>query len=89
MGLFHGMLLHEGQYTGVIHVGNGITSCKLDDVHKDTLDSALACMSKHQFKEALSKVKELRDLGNETLRGPLLCFVRTQYPSQLDFLRHL
>ena len=74
MGLFHGMLLREGQFTGVIHIGNGITSCKLDDVHKEMLDSALTCMSKHQFKEALAKVKELRELGNEMLRGPLMCF---------------
>jgi tetratricopeptide (TPR) repeat protein len=74
MGLFHGMLLREGQFTGVIHIGNGVTSCILDDAHKEMLDSALTCMSKHQFKEALAKVKELRELGNEMLRGPLMCF---------------
>ena len=74
MGLFHGMLLREGQFTGVIHVGNGITSCKLEDEHKEMLDSALTCMANHQFKEALAKVKALRDLGNEMLRGPLMCF---------------
>eukprot|EP01047_Picozoa_sp_COSAG01_P103137 COSAG01_NODE_32633_length_578_cov_0.757829_1_plen_176_part_01 len=74
MGLFHGMLLREGQFTGVIHFGNGVTSCILDDAHKETLDSALTCMSKHQFKEALAKVKELRELGNQMLRGPLMCF---------------
>ena len=72
MGLFHGMQLREGQFTGVIHVGKRILSCQLADVHKDILNSAIACVAKHQFKEALSKVKELRDLGN----GPIFAIVR-------------
>jgi hypothetical protein len=74
MGLFHGMLLQEGQFTGVVHVGSGMTSCKLEDEHKAVLDDALTCMSNHQFKEALAKVQELRSLENEMLRGPLMCF---------------
>jgi tetratricopeptide (TPR) repeat protein len=74
MGLFHGMLLREGKFTGVVHVGSGITSCKLEEEHKELLDSALTCMSRHQFKQALSKVKDLRGLENEMLRGPLMCF---------------
>ena len=74
MGLFHGMLLCEGKFTGVVHVGSGITSCKLEEEHKELLDSALTCMSRHQFKQALSKVKDLRGLENEMLRGPLMCF---------------